>query len=138
MALASLARRGFLTATLPGAVPVENAVVAQASILDLPFEDRVFDCVTATLVIDRVADPPAGIQELARVLAPGGRLILSSPLSFRDPDSWTSRDGLLDLIRDAGLGVTEAFDGLVYREIKDGRGNADDWRVAVVMATARP
>ncbi len=137
IALASLAKRGFLTATLPARAPLGNVTVAQASVLDLPFEDGVFDCVVATLVIDRVAEPAAALKEMARVLAPEGRLVLSSPLNFRDPASWMSfglRDGMLNLIGGAGLHVSAAFDGLSYHEIKDARGNGEEWRIAVCLA----
>jgi demethylmenaquinone methyltransferase/2-methoxy-6-polyprenyl-1,4-benzoquinol methylase len=39
---------------------------------DLPFADGTFDAVTFTYVLRYVADPPATIAELTRVLRPGG------------------------------------------------------------------
>lgn len=134
--LASLARRGFLTATLPAREPLENATVAQASVLDLPFADAAFDCITATLLLDRVPDVPLALQQMARVLKPGGRLIISTPLNFRDATSWMAfgdRDTLFDQIRAIGLEASVAFDGLAYREIKDLRGSYEEWQVAVFV-----
>ncbi|MSR58917.1 MAG: class I SAM-dependent methyltransferase [Planctomycetaceae bacterium] len=42
----------------------------------LPFADSSFDCITCGWVIEHLPDPRPGLRELARVLQPGGRLIL--------------------------------------------------------------
>jgi SAM-dependent methyltransferase len=44
-----------------------------------PFADAQFDAVWAGEVIEHVADTVAWLSELRRVLAPGGRLLLSTP-----------------------------------------------------------
>lgn len=137
MALPSLARRGFLTATLPARAPLTNACVVQGSVLDLPFHDGAVDAVTATLLIDRLADPARGLKEMARVLAYGGRLVLSTPLNFRDPVDWMARGDAAELVKEverSGFVVESAFDGLRYTEIKDRRGSSEEWQVAVVVA----
>lgn len=41
------------------------------------FDDRSFDCVIASLVLDEVADLEAALGEVARVLRPGGRFVAS-------------------------------------------------------------
>ncbi len=38
----------------------------------LPWPDETFDCAAAQLVVHLMADPPAGISEMARVTRPGG------------------------------------------------------------------
>ena len=38
----------------------------------LPFEDDAFDATLSQLVVDFMADPPAGVREMARVTRPGG------------------------------------------------------------------
>ena len=43
----------------------------------MPFRDRVFDRVFCMNVLDHVRDPAAGVAEIARVLVPGGTLVLS-------------------------------------------------------------
>jgi len=43
----------------------------------LPFPDEAFALVVAGLVVEHIADLPALLQETARVLRPGGRLVLS-------------------------------------------------------------
>jgi len=46
----------------------------------LPFRDRTFDTVLALEVLEHVGNPDACVEEIARVLAPGGTLLLTVPL----------------------------------------------------------
>ena len=48
---------------------------------ELPFPDRAFDLVVSTTSFDHWADQPAGLGECARVLAPGGWLVLTDLFS---------------------------------------------------------
>lgn len=61
-----------------------------ADLTKLPFADKSFDCITCGYVLEHVPDPRAGLQELARVMQPGGKLLL---LATEDSFSgaWTSR-----------------------------------------------
>lgn len=56
-----------------GRVPIHLAV---ASAERLPFAPATFDSVVATLVFCTIPDPERAFAEVARVLVPGGRLIL--------------------------------------------------------------
>ena len=49
----------------------------------LPFEDAEFDHLTFTYLLRYVDDPAATLRELARVVAPGGRIAM---LEFGEPD----------------------------------------------------
>lgn len=53
------------------------AVVADA--YKLPFTDDSFDCIVAAEIIEHVTDPKTFVDELIRVLAPGGALVVSTP-----------------------------------------------------------
>jgi 2-polyprenyl-3-methyl-5-hydroxy-6-metoxy-1,4-benzoquinol methylase len=49
------------------------------STLQLPFADGSFDVVLSTEVLEHTPVPLDGVRELARVVRPGGRLILTTP-----------------------------------------------------------
>ncbi len=59
---------------------VTDAVeLVAAPMEDLPFPDGHFDLVVCFEAIEHVEDPRAALEELGRVLAPGGTLAVSSP-----------------------------------------------------------
>ncbi|MBI3966722.1 MAG: ubiquinone/menaquinone biosynthesis methyltransferase [Chloroflexi bacterium] len=64
-------------------VSVRLLTVADA--LDLPFADATFDVVTSAFLWRNLADLPAGLAELARVLRPGGRVV---SLEVTHPPGW--------------------------------------------------
>jgi ubiquinone/menaquinone biosynthesis C-methylase UbiE len=61
-----------------------------ADLARLPFADASFDCVTCGYVLEHLPDARPGLAELARVMRPGGRMLL---LTTEDNFSgaWTSR-----------------------------------------------
>jgi SAM-dependent methyltransferase len=83
--LAEAVRRG-------GGVTYARAVGAA-----LPFRSATFDAVVVCLVLEHVVDLDATLDEIARVLGPGGRLVLflNHPL-FQTPGSGWIDDRVLD------------------------------------------
>lgn len=62
------------------------------SVTALPFTDAEFDLVCAFDIVEHVDDEDATFNELDRVCAPGGALIVSVPLH---PSQWTAFDDLV-------------------------------------------
>jgi SAM-dependent methyltransferase len=104
-----------------GLVPGEGVC---GSATQLPFADETFDVVSAFDVVEHCEDDATAVAELARVLTPGGRMLLSVPAY---PWAWSDHDvqaghhrrytrpGLTRLVEGAGLRVvrsTYAFGGV--------------------------
>lgn len=76
-----------------------NLRFQQGDVCALPFGDAEFDLVTSRLSAHHYADPRAALREVARVLVPGGRFLLSDTVAPEDP----ARDSFLngfELLRD--------------------------------------
>lgn len=94
-----LARRGFRVHGVDFAPPVlaeargnvaraevdERVSLSQANVLALPFDDRSFRYVLCWGVLMHIPEVERAIAELARVLAPGGRLIVGEG-NMHSPD----------------------------------------------------
>jgi len=64
----------------------------QADTMRLPFRDATFDAATVAFGIRNVVDSARGIAEMARVVRPGGRVVI---LEFTLPDNALLRSGYL-------------------------------------------
>lgn len=59
-----------------------------ANALDLPFPDESFDAVVASEILEHIWDDERAIEELTRILRPGGRLAVTVPTFFPERVSW--------------------------------------------------
>lgn len=53
-----------------------NCQVRHADMMALPYDDRTFDAVLFNMVLHYVEEPPLALDEAARVLAPGGQILI--------------------------------------------------------------
>ncbi len=67
-------------------LPERRDSLVQADCGLLPFDDSGFDVVVATGVLEYATDLPQALSELARVVRPGGRVVVSFP-AFTSPRS---------------------------------------------------
>jgi ubiquinone/menaquinone biosynthesis C-methylase UbiE len=85
----------------------------------LPFPDHAFDLVVSTTSFDHWTDQPAGVRECARVLAPGGHIVLAdqfSPLLL--PTLLVGRRGKARTQRRASELLSAAgFQGLAWHDL---------------------
>jgi ubiquinone/menaquinone biosynthesis C-methylase UbiE len=66
-------------------LPTDPGIIrTQGSADHLPFRDGAFDTVLAMAVMEHVDDPVTCMREAARVLAPGGRLVITTPTPIGD------------------------------------------------------
>jgi ubiquinone/menaquinone biosynthesis C-methylase UbiE len=85
----------------------------------LPFPDGAFDLVVSTTSFDHWVDQGAGLRECARVLAPGGSLVLCDLFSpLLRPTLLGGRSGKARTPRRAGALVTAAgFQNLAWHDV---------------------
>ncbi len=90
-------------------VPAGIATV-QHSLLDLPFADGHFDAVLCVEALEHAVRIPEAVRELARVLAPGGTLVVIDKnkqklgaLAMPSWERWFDADELTTLLRSLGL-----------------------------------
>lgn len=71
----------------------------------LPFADEFFDTIVCTETLEHVADPAAVVREMARVLKPGGHVILTTPQYF------PVHEAPYDFFRYTPYGLQHLFEG---------------------------
>src|SRR6185295_16090273 len=55
----------------------KNNAVTNADVVSLPFADHSFDGVFSSLMLQWVSEPKRALAEMARVVKPGGRVVIS-------------------------------------------------------------
>ena len=83
---------------------VANLVPTLGDATELPYEDGSFDAVVLVAVLGEIPDQQAALSEIARVLRPGGRLVVGELVG--DPH-YTSPRALERRAADAGLSLEE-------------------------------
>lgn len=76
---------------------------ANCNLTALPFGKNTFDAVLCTQVLEHVSEPALVINEISRVLKPGGKLFLSAP------QSWCQHQKPYDFFRYTSFGLTYLF-----------------------------
>jgi SAM-dependent methyltransferase len=85
---------------------------AVADLTALPFPNRVFDAAIHIVTIEHLREPARAMQEIARVLKPGGALLIAAPHEWevhQAPHDYFryTRYGLKYLLEQSGMQVTE-------------------------------
>lgn len=102
---------GMRGARLPCSPEVQVAWV-QAWARALPFSDNHFDLVSSLEMLEFTPDPDRSLEELVRVLRPGGWLLITNRVGWQAPlilGRTFSRDRFPNLLREHGLAEVEVF-----------------------------
>ncbi|HXN36917.1 MAG TPA: class I SAM-dependent methyltransferase [Solirubrobacteraceae bacterium] len=71
---------------------VPDALLVQADVCDLPFDDECVDVVLSANLLEHVPEDVVALGEIYRILCPGGRAVLVVPVN---PDSYDCYDRML-------------------------------------------
>jgi len=100
-----------MVATAAAKADRENLAYLRGDACALPFEDETFDVACSAGAIQWVEEPMVALGEMARVLAPGGRLVVASSHARRDRRHGArggatvfGGDELTAALRECGLG----------------------------------
>lgn len=87
-----------------------------ASVQNLPYDEAKFDLVYCVETLEHVPNPQAAIDEMIRVLKPGGRLVIidknearKGALEIEAWERWFDVDGLAKQLQQSGLKVRTKF-----------------------------
>jgi SAM-dependent methyltransferase len=112
-----------------------RAVTMRAEAADLPFRDMLFDGAFAVNTFQFWPDPARALREIARVLAPNGRLVITQRASsFENPTDFAGAAGGMDRIAQASALLAQQSWSIV-----DERCDRDGSRLlAVSIVAERP
>lgn len=109
---------GMLKQTGKKCSKYQNVTVQKADITKLDFEDNSFDKVVAANVIHLLDDPGKAIDELKRVVKPGGTIIIPTYIHFK-------KSVAAGLFNKAGAGFKRYFDSNTYLDFFEQLGIKD-------------
>jgi ArsR family transcriptional regulator len=98
--------------TLCRAEGLEGVALCNGTVEALPFADDAFDACHSAMALHHVADPAAAVREMARVVCPGGRVMITAFGSHREEwmrdelaHRWLgfARDEIEGMLRRAGV-----------------------------------
>lgn len=131
----NFARYGYSAAYPIQGFSLEHLHFGLAKAELLPFEDQSQDLILSSFLLDRLADPIAGLQEMHRLLKPGGRMLLISPLNFSQANHWDQfypPIKIYQILASMGFVILDWQEALLIEEPLDRRGNVVQWNCVAV------
>ena len=111
----------------------KKAVILQASVSQIPFDDNMFDKVTAVETYYFWPDKLNDLKEVNRVLKPGGKLMLVFEMLFdeNNPDKWTAVEEKLNIKAVSESGIVNILKQAGYVNISTYTKEGTSWLCAV-------
>lgn len=109
---------GMLKRTKRKCRDLQNIIIEPGNILDLNYEDDSFDKAVAANVIHLLDDPKKALDELKRVVKPGGLIIIPTYVHFKESIA-------AKIFNKAGAGFKRHFDANTYKDFFEAMGITD-------------
>ena len=132
-----LSNNGFPKTQVVKGKEIKNLKFGLADAADLPFSSDSQDLIVNSFLLDRLEDPIQGLQEMFRVLKPGGRLIMVTPLNFKKTQNWEALypvNKIKDILVEIGFSILKWLEDLQIIESLDAHGNSISWKCLGVVA----
>ena len=112
-----------------------KAVISQASVSSLPFEDNTFNKITAVETYYFWPDKPDALREICRVLKPGGKLLLVFEMVEDpfNPGKWSAVEQKLNIKAVSEDGIAKALAEAGYINISTYTEESAGWLCAVAQ-----
>ena len=122
--------RGLGELTLKGN-QIGNLNFGLAKVEDLPYDDNTQDLVVNSFLLDRLEEPHNGLLEMHRVLKTGAKLIVVTPLNFKQAKHWERyypSSKISELLKEIGFTIVDWDEDILVNEPLDRHGNYLSWK----------
>ena len=114
---------------------LKNLHLGLAKAESLPFDAGSQDVVISSFLFDRLHDPRKGLEEMARILRPGGQMIMISPLNYTKSKHWEQyypSEKVKSQLEDVGFSISAWEENHMIIEPLDVHGNVVLWKCLAV------
>ena len=125
-----LSKYGFDENTLESH-KLSNLQFGLAKCEDLPFSDQSQDLIISSFLLDRLSGPIQGLKEMKRILRPGGKIVIITPLNFVDASHWERfypPTKLKKALQEMHFEIVDWTEDITIDEPLDKRGNVIQWK----------
>ena len=132
-----LSNKGFNKTHIVQGDHIKNLKFGLANAAELPFPNNSQNLIVNSFLLDRLEEPVSSLGEMYRVLTPNGRLIMVTPLNFKQSQSWDALypvSKIHDVLADIGYKILKWKEDILINEPLDVHGNLLQWKCLGVVA----
>lgn len=115
---------------------LNNLQLGLARAESLPFDTASQDIVISSFLFDRLNDPRKGLEEMNRILRPGGQVMMISPLNYTKSKHWDlyyPGEKIQNLMAEIGFNIGVWEENHMIIEPLDVHGNVVLWKCLAVV-----